>query len=220
MKLRNGIYFPWALLFVGMLTITSSCSYKHYKGFEPVVAENVSPPRLFDTAFSKVVYTTNFRVFNQELSGLTLVKKVKSTNSFHIVFMSQIGLKFFDIEIKPNETEDWFHVNFIMESLNREFIVSTLKTDFMLLFSKYPEHAETGIFRNTENEITETTVRFDKYISSIFTDRNNKITGIELRKGRSVKTSIHITPGKEYPKELDIHNKKGGMNLTWKEIRM
>jgi len=216
--MRQHRSYHLLLLFVLLTAGISSCSYEHYKGLEQVATENIRIPEIYDTTFNKAVYSTVFSVFGQELTGITIVKKVHRT--IHVVFMSQIGLKFFDIEIRPDKQEDWFHVNSIMESLNREFIVNTLKTDFMLLFAQYPGNAETAFFKSTEGETTETTIRFDKYISSIFTGQNGKITDVELREGRSVRTKIRFMPGTHYPKGLNIYNKKGHLNLEWQEINM
>ncbi len=212
------------ILILSVLFLTAgltSCSYKHYKGFEQASGENISISAVYDTTFHKAVYKTVFKVFGQELSGLTIVKKIQPANTIHVVFMSQLGLKFFDIEIRPDKPDNWFHVNYLMESLNRDFIISILKTDFMLLFAKYPEDEEVTVFGKPGSEITETTVRFEKYVSSVFTGQyDDNVTGIEFRKGKSVKTTIQITPGINHPEELNIYNKKANLSLEWKEIQM
>jgi len=216
--MKYHLSYHLLLLFVLLTAGISSCSYQHYKGLEQVATENKLIPEIYDTTFNKAVYSTVFSVFGQELTGITIVKKVH--RNIHVVFMSQIGLKFFDIEIRPGKQEDWFHINFIMESLSREFIVNTLKTDFMLLFAQYPKNAETAFFKSMENETTETTIRFDKYTASVFTrpasDKPNKI---ELRKGKSVKATIRLTPGNDYPEKVDISNRKAGLQLEWEEVK-
>ncbi len=217
-------YRPVYTLFLSVILLTaglSSCSYKHYKGFEQVSTENTPIPVVYVSSFTKAVYSTNFKIFGQELSGITMMKKVQSGNTIHVVFMSQIGLKFFDIEIRPEDKENWFHVNYIMESMNREFIISMLKTDFMLLFGQYPKHSEIAAFRQTGSNATETTIRFDKNVASVFSQpTNNQPVKIELRKGCSVKATIQLTPGNNYPENVEINNKRAGLQLEWDEIQM
>ena len=217
-KYRHTYFF--LLLFALLTAGITSCSYKHYKGFEPAASKNMHLPVIYDTAFNKAVYTTELKVLGRELSGLTIVKRTPGDSTFHVVFMSQIGLKFFDVEIRNNDQKDWFRVNYMMESLNKDFLVNILKTDFMLLFSHYPENHSTAVFHAQGGKEREITVRFDKYVSSLFSDSNDNVTGIVFRKGRSVKTTIHITPGNNYPESVDINNKTAGLQLSWDEIQM
>ena len=125
---KHSSLFLLCLVFIVLTVNLSSCSYKHYKGFQLVSNADVHLPTVFDSTFNKATYLTTFKIFKSDLSGITVIKKVKKTNTFHVVFMSQIGLKYFDLVVKMGKPTDWFKVNYIMESLNKEFIVKVLQS--------------------------------------------------------------------------------------------
>jgi len=210
------------LVFTVLTVNLSSCSYKHYKGFQLVSDADVLLPAVFDSSFNKATYLTNLKVFNRELSGITIIKKVKKTNTFHVVFMSQIGLKYFDLVVRMGKPADWFEINYIMESLNKEFIVKALQTDFQLLFAKYPKTIELQLYQHPENGSKEIIVVNNKKVSSYLTDpETQKISLIELKKGSSTQVTISLEPySSNHPHEFDINNKKAKIQLVFKEIKI
>ena len=213
---------PLCLIFIVLTMNLSSCSYKHYKGFQLVSNTDVRLPAVFDSTFIKTTYLTRLKVFKHELSGITIIKKVKKTNTFHVVFMSQIGLKYFDLVVKMGKPADWFEINYIMESLNKEFIVKALQTDFQLLFAKYPNTIELQLYQHPENGSKEITVANNKEVSSYLTNpETQKISLIELKKGSSTQVTIGLEPySSNHPHEFNINNKKAGIQFEYKEIKM
>lgn len=220
---RTSRYFNLSLLLTGVIfsfLSLNSCSYKHYKGFNKIPSVNTSFPLIFDTIFSKATYLTDFEVFGNQLSGITIIKKPALSTTFHVVFMSQIGLKYFDIEIALDKQDDWFRVNYIMESLNREFIVNALQADFGLLFAKFPENAQVQWYQHPEMDKKEVTVSYLKEIASYILD-NQEVTEAILRKATSVTASIILSKSKtNYPSSLEIENKKARLKISLKEIQM
>lgn len=215
-QLSNLILIGILSLFIGL----SSCSYKHYKGLEKVSTSHDSLPFIFDTSFKTTTYLTDFEVFGNRLSGLTIIKKVELTNTFHVVFMSQIGLKYFDLEIAMDKESDWFRMNYIMESLNRDFIINALQTDFELLFTKYPKIKQIQLFQHPGKDIQEFIIRNDKEVSSYFFE-NLQLSSISLRKGSSFAASMKILEIKEdHPTHIYINNRKPRLKIVLKEIKM
>jgi len=214
--------FPFFLVFIVLTMNLSSCSYKHYKGFQLVSDADVHLPVIFDSTFNKTTYLTTLKVFNHELSGITIIKKVKKTNTFHVVFMSQIGLKYFDLVVRMGKPADWFEINYIMESLNKEFIIKALQTDFQLLFAKYPNTNELQLYQHPESGSKEIIVANNKEVSSYLTDPvTQKASLIELRKGISTQATISLVPySTNHPPEFKINNKKTRIQLEFKEIKM
>ena len=213
---------PLYLVFIVFTMNLSSCSYRHYKGFQLVSNTDVHLPVVFDSSFNKTTYLTKLKVFNHELSGITIIKKVKKTNTFHVVFMSQIGLKYFDLVVRMGKPVDWFKINYIMESLNKEFIVKALQSDFQLLFAKYPNTIELQLYQHPENGSKEITITNNKKVSSYLTNpETQKISLIELKKGISTEATISLaTYSSNHPPEFNINNKKAGIQLVFKEIKM
>ena len=223
--MRRIKYLSLFLLCLFSIVLTMnlpSCSHKHYKGFQLVSDADVYVPAVFDSTFNKTTYLTRLKVLNHELSGITIIKKVKKTNTFHLVFMSQIGLKYFDLEVRMGKPSDWFKINYIMESLNKEFILEALQTDFQILFAKYPNTIEFHMYQHPENGLKEITVVSNKEVSSYLTDPvTQKATLIVLRKGISTQATISLVPySTNHPPEFKINNKKARIQLEFKEIKM
>ena len=213
---------PLCLFFIVLTVNLLSCSHKHYKGFQLVSDADVYLPTVFDSTFYKTTYLTRLKVLNHELSGITIIKKVKKTNTFHVVFMSQIGLKYFDLVVRMGKPADWFEINYIMESLNKEFIIKALQTDFQLLFAKYPNTNELQLYQHPESGSKEIIVANNKEVSSYLTDpETQKILLIKLKKGTSTQVTIVLEPySSNHPPEFDINNKKTKIQLDFKEIKM
>ncbi len=223
--MRRKKYTSLLLLCTVFIVLTmslSSCSYKHYKGFQLVSDADVRLPDVFDSTFNKTTYLTRLKVFKHELSGITIIKKIKKTNTFHVVFMSQIGLKYFDLVVKMGKPVDWFKINYIMESLNKEFIVKALQTDFQLLFAKYPDTIELQLYQHPENASKEITVANNKEVSSyLINPETQKISLIELKKGTSTQATISLEPySSNHPPGFKIDNKKARIQLEFNEIKM
>lgn len=195
------------------ITSLPSCAYKHYKGLEKVSSNNLNLPLTFDTLFQKATYITDFVVVRNQLSGITIIKKVKRTNTFHVVFMSQIGLKYFDMTIAIDKETDWFNINYMMNSLDREFIIEALKMDFGLLFNKTgSENLE--FYQHPESSMQEIIARNDEKTAS-YIYKNDQIHSIHLRKGKSVFASIRIPEyDSDYPNKVMIENKKARLKMV------
>jgi hypothetical protein len=206
------------LLMIGFFLSINSCSYKHYKGFTKVIATEISLPVIFDPTFKKANYLTHLEVFGNQLSGITIIKKAEQTNTFHVVFMSQIGIKYFDLEIAMDEEAEGFKMNYIMESLNRDFIVDALKADFELLFAKFNNDAQLQIYQHPQKEIKEIIISDGKNLASYIIDKKN-VQSISLKKGSSDHASIIIKEFNTiYPRKFEMTNKKARLKMIMSEI--
>lgn len=215
-RLKLPAYF---ILFILGLTISlTSCSYKHYKGFKKIVTTGIALPDIFDSTFKKANYLTYFEVFGNELSGITIIKKVEQTNTYHVVFISQIGLKYFDLEMTMDQEANGFKMNYIMESLNRDFIVNALKDDFELLFIKKSNNRQIQLYQHPEKETREITVSHGKEITSYLIE-NELVRSVSLIKGLSNLASININKfNTNYPQKFEMINKKARLKTIMNEI--
>lgn len=219
-KLAPPFFLLPIIAFFGLFVGLSSCSYKHYRGFEKIKSAEITWPKVFDSSFHKATYLTDFEVFGNQLSGITIIKKVEQTSVYHVVFISQIGLKYFDLEIAMDKQMDWFNVNYIMESLNREFIISALKNDLELLFVKQSMNAMLQLYQNPENKMKEITVKDGKNISSYLLE-NDLVSSITLRKRSAVIASIILNNDTGiYPKKIKISNRKARLKIILREIEI
>lgn len=90
----------------------------------------IAQPRVFGWTFNKNLYQAELTAKNHVITGMMLIKKTGDT--YRAVFMSEIGLKYFDIEIGPTETAD-YTVHYMMEMLNRKSLNTFFETTLRML---------------------------------------------------------------------------------------
>jgi len=85
----------------------------------------------FSNANIDYVYKADIAVYGNEFSGILILKKV-TPKKHRIVFTSQFGSTFFDIEFEKNQ----YKINSIVKQLDRKIILNTLIRDFSLLIKE------------------------------------------------------------------------------------
>ncbi len=132
----------YGFVFILLIGLLAGCS-----GSKKVTAgpENikVSQPRIFAPNFKKALYKADMKVYGRELSGLMLFKKSKG--STRVAFISEFGLKYFDLEVPANDTAAvTFH--YLIDLMNRKPVMKMLEISFGMLFLHYPENDRTYTF--------------------------------------------------------------------------
>ncbi|KAA1244648.1 hypothetical protein F0000_15490 [Aquimarina sp. RZ0] len=126
------------LLISVFLILFSSCKLATVKNY---TRNDVSNATIHNPYFSNkkidYVYKADINVYGKFLSGILILKKI-ADNKHRIVFTSQFGNTFFDIEIENNRHT----VNTIVPELNRKIILNTLLKDFSLLIRENSEVIE------------------------------------------------------------------------------
>ena len=74
------------------------------------------------------VYKANIDVYDNNFSGIFIVKKIGESNH-RMVFTTEMGNKIFDFSF----IDDNFKVNFIIEDLDKAILINILKKDFKVL---------------------------------------------------------------------------------------
>ncbi len=110
-----------------------SCSNRGYNEIGP--SERKVVASVFSKDFQKAVYKTNFDLYNRSITGLTIIKGTDS--SFRLISMSELGLKYFDIEYY-NDSKLNPKVYYVMDLLNKEILIKRLIFNLGLLFH-FPE---------------------------------------------------------------------------------
>jgi hypothetical protein len=83
---------------------------------------------IFDSAFGKALYKGSLDISKHHLSGLFYMKRI-SENAVRILFSNELGINFFDLELKGDE----LIVHSCFPSLNRLSLLKLLENDFRLL---------------------------------------------------------------------------------------
>jgi hypothetical protein len=96
------------------------------KGFVP--GQGPYTTAIFDPTFEKALYKGSLDISKHHLSGLFFLKRI-SGNSIRIVFSNELGMTFFDLELKGDE----FIVHACVSFLDKASLLKLLKNDFRLL---------------------------------------------------------------------------------------
>jgi hypothetical protein len=112
--------------------------------------------KIFSTDFQKGLYKTNMTVFGNELSGLTLIKK--TGNNYRVVFMSELGLKYFDMEFfKENDS---VKVHQITSFMNKGPVEKMMINNYRLIFMTLAQNAKS---KNYLDKTTNTMIKEFRY---------------------------------------------------------
>lgn len=194
----------------------SSCSPSYLKNYSIVESSNLNNPTLFNQNFDKVTYKTNLTVMGKELSGILLIKKTDE-EEYRFVFISEIGLKYFDLGIKNSDEKQKLTTHYLISALNRGEIKNILLSDFSKL-TNHNTSSSTPIFykqTNTEN----IAIKYNEPKSVYFLDENNNIKRILWKNNITGKSEIRLSNyQRSKPHKIEISNKKYGLKLMMKEI--
>jgi len=191
------------------IVLISSCSAESYKSVSNLNKENISTIHIFDSNFEKALYKTNIVIYNNSLTGITIIKKVDS--SIRVVSMSELGIKYFDFEFPNNQKKDPI-VHYIMEPLNKALLINMIKKDFELLFY-LPQINKSKIMVNVEDK-SKILIKNNKLI--YLTDSLGTIS--KIKKNRILlpnKTIITLSKTfQSYPDTIDINHGKILLNFV------
>lgn len=166
-------------LIISLILFLSSCSLSTIKGLTKVVSNETHFNNLYFSNFNTdYIYKAKIKAFDNFYGGILIIKKIKD-NNHRILFTSVIGGKIFDFEV----IDGVFKILYIINSLNREIIIKTLKNDFKNLIKE-----NNYLYMKYEDQI--------KYVYKSKFNKNsnyyvvNKETGILLEIIHTKKTRI------------------------------
>ncbi len=114
------------------LSVLASCSLKTTKGLQQVsfTKSEVENP-YFSNGEIDYVYKAKIDFYKKNFGGILIIKKIGPANH-RVVFTTEFGGKLFDFQFE----NDTFTKHFIIEDLDKKFIVNILKDDFKLLVNE------------------------------------------------------------------------------------
>ncbi len=80
--------------------------------------------KVFSETGKSYVYRTRIHLYDKDFSGLIVIKSQK--NGHRIVFLNEIGMKFFDIELLSKS----YKIHQIFEPMNKKMLIKLLVSDF------------------------------------------------------------------------------------------
>ncbi len=163
-------YLVISILFL----LISSCALQTTK---TLVVKDSTQNEVENPYFSNIVndyiYKAKIDVYGKKFGGILIIKKTNN-KSHRVVFTTEIGNKLFDFLIE----NDMVTTNFVINELDKNFIVKTLQNDFKLLVSQinnaiihYDTEQEEVFETNEENQrnfyfINKKSHTLDKIISA------------------------------------------------------
>ena len=115
----------------------SGCSFSLLKNFQrlPEAGDPGNELTPWFQGDSNPVYKTAIDVYRNHFSGLMVIKPL-SDNSHRVLFITELGIKIWDMEFFSNGD---FTLHYCLEALNRRSIINTLKNDIGLMIQNIPE---------------------------------------------------------------------------------
>jgi len=120
----------------------SGCSYGLLKGYQKAEQVSITPVSWFKTESDHLLMNTRIDVMKNHFSGLMVIKPL-SNEGYRVVFMTEVGLKIFDMEFVTGKP---VQVHYLMEALNKKILVKTLSADMKLMLFMSQEDDKTVVY--------------------------------------------------------------------------
>jgi hypothetical protein len=121
---------PLLLLPLPLLLLLSSCSFSLFDNYQQAPENaNVIAQSWFAADTGHFLFSTKIDILKNHFSGLMVVKPVNKDH-YRVIFLTEVGLKIFDMEFFPDKE---FMVHYMIEAMNRKPVVKTLGNDMSLI---------------------------------------------------------------------------------------
>ena len=114
--------------------------------------------KIFDQDFEKALYKSTMKYKGNTLSGLMLIKYLPTSQSYRVVFMSEVGFNYFDYEFLNSE-ENNFKIHYSVSYLNNRSFIKKIKPALESLFMNYTESIGKSYFLDEKDGIMLTGTR-------------------------------------------------------------
>ncbi|PBQ31196.1 hypothetical protein CNR22_05260 [Sphingobacteriaceae bacterium] len=107
------------------------------KDVHPIVNKNTS-----------LLYKAKIDLFNRHFSGLIVLKQLDETTS-HLTFVTEIGMKMFDYEIRDKD----FKLVYVFEPLNKPKITKLLTEDMKLILLQHLLNHDANMYEKEDHKV-------------------------------------------------------------------
>lgn len=141
----------FALLFIFLWGWVALSEAQELNAMARVTQDKVSKPWIFGFGFKDGLYKANLAVNGRDISGLIFIKKQE--NSYRVVMLSELGLKYFDIEFISGEVPS-VQLHYINDLLNKGNIIYGIKNSLALIFPQYTDDVLENNFKDIKSGMT------------------------------------------------------------------
>ena len=118
-----------------------------------------------------LLFKTKIDLYSKHYSGLLIVKQTDSTTK-HITFVTELGMKMFDFEVKGKT----FTPVYVFEPINKANIISVLSNDLQLLFLLKIFDTEADVFKNEQGLLVRANAKPKTYYKTYASQEIQSIT--------------------------------------------
>lgn len=120
-----------------LVTLIAGCSYPQFNSFqrtsETVISLNDVKPWFTDGP-DHYLFNTEIDIYRNHFGGMMVIKYL-SKESCRVVYITEVGIKVFDMEFFINGD---FKLHYCLDAINRKIIIKTLKNDIGLMLANIP----------------------------------------------------------------------------------
>lgn len=146
MKLRpQGNQLPMLMMLTLLL---NSCTFGLLEGYRKTEKDSVTPVSWFRTDSDHLLMNTTIDVMKNHFSGLMVIKPLMN-GGYRVVFLTEVGLKIFDMEFATGEPVKVYHM---MDALDRKILTRMLSDDLGLMLLQPPDGEKPVVYNSTSAE--------------------------------------------------------------------
>ncbi len=194
MKISRSIFLICISI---LLLLPSGCYMSQYGNSSKVDMRGPGYDELlpFPPGFTKALYKARLEVNRHEFGGMMMIKAFED-NSYKVAFFSELGLNFFDFELRPSENKNLLrlYVKNIYSPLNKNFLLNKFEKYFSMLLGSGPNGPEQKTFLKKDGSMVLVRVKSykgkDAYLSKNLIEPYNEVVNIG---GLRCKDRITIT---------------------------
>jgi hypothetical protein len=117
--------------------LLAGCSYPQFNSFqltaEPIFSlSDIKPWFIYGP--DHYLFSADIDIYSNHFGGMMVIKYL-SRESCRVVYITEVGIKVFDLEFFTNGD---FKVHYCLEAINRKLIIKTLKNDIGLMLADVP----------------------------------------------------------------------------------
>lgn len=124
------------LILISLLVfVLTGCHFSFFHPWKKIKDEKVkgSLQSYFNSPDSNYLYLTDIRFMKNYYSGIMAIK-LQGDSIHRVVFITEMGIKIFDFEIRnPLENKKFYKVHYMMEPILKKIIQKTLANDLGML---------------------------------------------------------------------------------------
>lgn len=122
----------------------SGCSFGLLKGYQKAEQVSITPVSWFKTDSDHLLMNTTIDVMKNHFSGLMVIKSLPN-GGYRVVFMTEVGLKIFDMEFVPGEEAK---VHYFMDAMDKKILIRTLSADLKLLLVQPQQNKKPVVYES------------------------------------------------------------------------